>query len=116
MTQELNQEYYLSPEYIAEQQALIAGINANPLSNNLDYILNTETNQYQLSKTAITASTKQKRNKLLQESDWTQLPDVKLTNKEAWAIYRQQVRDIFKQGIIENPVWPTMPPEEYPPV
>jgi hypothetical protein len=113
MTEELNKEYYLSPEYIAEQQALIASLNINPLSNNRDYELNIETNQYQLKKSIIIAKVKEKRIKLLQESDWTQLPDVSLTNKEAWATYRQQVRDILKQGVVENPVWPTMPPEEY---
>ena len=113
MTEELNKEYYLSPEYIAEQQALIASLNINPLSNNRDYELNIETNQYQLKKSIIIAKVKEKRTKLLQESDWTQLPDVSLTNKEAWAVYRQQVRDILKEGVVENPVWPTMPPEEY---
>jgi hypothetical protein len=113
MTEELNQEYYLSPEYIAEQQALIASMNINPLKDNPDYVLNTTTNTYQLKASVIMSRTKEKRTKLLQESDWTQLPDVKLTNKEAWATYRQQVREIYKQGIIENPIWPTMPPEEY---
>lgn len=113
MTEELNKEYYLSPEYVAEQQALIASLNINPLSNNRDYELNIETNEYQLRKSILIAKVKEKRNKLLQQSDWTQLPDVNLTNKEAWATYRQQVRDILKQGVVENPVWPTMPPEEY---
>jgi len=116
MTQETNSEYYLSPEYIAEQEALIASLNANPLANNNDYTFNPNTNQYQLKKTVLFEQIKEKRAKLLLDSDWTQLPDVKLTNKEAWAIYRQQVREIHKQGIIEDPVWPTMPPEEYPPV
>lgn len=35
------------------------------------------------------------RNRLLAESDWTQLPDAKV-DKEAWAIYRQQLRDATK--------------------
>lgn len=36
------------------------------------------------------------RNKLLQESDWTQLPDAVLTEAErtAWQEYRQKLRDI----------------------
>jgi len=35
-----------------------------------------------------------KRNKLLKDSDWTQLPDVPLATKEAWATYRQALRDL----------------------
>ena len=116
MTEETNKEYYLSPEYVAEQQALISNLDINPLFYNRDYGFNPNTNQYELNKVTILAEIKEKRNKLLQQSDWTQLPDVKLTNKQAWADYRQQLRDILKQGIVENPVWPTMPPEEYLPV
>ena len=33
------------------------------------------------------------RNKLLHDTDWTQLPDTKV-DKEAYAIYRQKLRDI----------------------
>jgi hypothetical protein len=32
------------------------------------------------------------RNQLLAESDWTQLPDAQC-DREAWAIYRQALRD-----------------------
>ena len=116
MTEETNTQYYLSPEYIAEQQVLIASMNRDPLADNPDYALNLDTNTYQLKTAVLVDRIKQKRNKLLQDSDWTQLPDVKLTNKEVWAIYRQQLRDILKQPNIENPTWPTMPPEEYPTV
>ena len=46
------------------------------------------------------------RNKLLAESDWTQLSDSPV-NKEAWAIYRQQLRDITIQSEFPmNVVWP----------
>ena len=116
MTEELNREYYLSPEYIAEQEALIASMNRNPLADNPDYTLDAETNQYRLKKSVIMDRILEKRAKLLKDSDWTQLPDVKLTNKEAWATYRQQVREILKGGLMENPLWPTPPPEEYSPV
>lgn len=39
------------------------------------------------------------RNELLINSDWTQLPDAPLTaeQKQQWANYRQQLRDITKQ-------------------
>lgn len=47
------------------------------------------------------------RNRLLAESDWTQLPDVQMTmgqtERAAWSSYRQQLRD--------NPTgpWPDRP-------
>jgi hypothetical protein len=49
------------------------------------------------------------RNILLQNSDWTQLPDVPLNTKEAWANYRQQLRDITNQADPFNIVWPIAP-------
>lgn len=53
---------------------------------------------------------KAKRNKLLQESDFTQLSDVFINNKEEWVIYRQLLRDITHN--YESPidiVWPETP-------
>lgn len=43
------------------------------------------------------------RNKRLADSDWTQLPDVPLTDeqKTAWQTYRQELRDITS-----TPGWP----------
>lgn len=55
------------------------------------------------------AGVKEQRNVLLKESDWTQLPDVPLTTKEAWAAYRQQLRDITGQPDPFNITWPTPP-------
>ena len=44
------------------------------------------------------------------QSDWTQLPDVPLATKEAWAIYRQALRDITSQsGFPLNIEWPVEP-------
>lgn len=47
------------------------------------------------------------RNMLLAESDWTQMPDSPLSeeNKQAWATYRQALRDMD----LANPVWPQKP-------
>ena len=50
-----------------------------------------------------------KRNDLLAASDWTQLPDVPLATKEAWAAYRQALRDITEQPDPFNIVWPVPP-------
>ena len=50
-----------------------------------------------------------KRDKLLQASDWTQLPDVPEKTKQAWAGYRQALRDITTQPDPANIVWPQEP-------
>ena len=55
---------------------------------------------------------KQQRDRLLYESDWTQIPNNPLTTEqqEQWAIYRQQLRDITSQsGYPFNVVWPIKP-------
>lgn len=50
------------------------------------------------------------RARLLVSSDWTQLPDVPLATKEAWATYRQALRDITDQpGYPLTIVWPIPP-------
>jgi hypothetical protein len=50
------------------------------------------------------------RNKLLLESDFTQLPDVNLPNKQEWASYRQLLRDISQTYREPSTVvWPTPP-------
>jgi hypothetical protein len=58
------------------------------------------------------ASVSQKRQKLLYSSDWTQIPNNPLTTvqQEAWATYRQELRDIPQQsGYPFNVVWPVAP-------
>lgn len=52
---------------------------------------------------------RKKREVLLAESDWTQLPDVSIATKEAWAAYRQALRDITDQSDPFNIVWPVRP-------
>ena len=52
------------------------------------------------------------RNLLLTQCDWTQLPDAPLTaeQKQAWAEYRQALRDVPEQaGFPENVAWPLVP-------
>lgn len=56
------------------------------------------------------ALVRDERNQKLQASDWTQLPDVPLDTKAAWATYRQELRDITDQpGYPSSIVWPTPP-------
>ena len=53
-----------------------------------------------------------KRNKLLSDSDWTQTLDSPLSaeQKQAWATYRQELRDITAQaGFPVSVVYPTKP-------
>lgn len=53
---------------------------------------------------------KAKRNMLLAESDWTQLPDVPINTKTQWSTYRQELRDITSQpGYPFDVIWPTKP-------
>jgi hypothetical protein len=50
------------------------------------------------------------RNRRLVNSDWTRLDDVTQINKDAWATYRQQLRDL--PSTITDPtrvMWPTPP-------
>lgn len=50
-----------------------------------------------------------KRNVLLQKSDWTQVADAPVDHA-AWAVYRQSLRDVSSQvGFPYNVVWPTEP-------
>jgi len=50
-----------------------------------------------------------KRNGFLTQSDWTQLEDSK-ENKDAWAIYRQELRDIPQTfSTPESVIWPSKP-------
>lgn len=56
---------------------------------------------------------KQKRNQLLLESDWTQMPDSPITDPEVkalWKEYRQALRDITNQSNYPHHIeWPTKP-------
>jgi hypothetical protein len=51
------------------------------------------------------------RNRLLIESDWTQLPDSPLSSekKTEWSVYRQELRDVTSQLDPNNIIWPTKP-------
>ena len=54
-----------------------------------------------------------RRDRLLSASDWTQLPDVPVTTKDDWSVYRQALRDITDQaGFPFSIVWPTAPTQQ----
>jgi hypothetical protein len=55
------------------------------------------------------AEVRQQRNELLSACDWTQLPDSP-ADHEAWATYRQELRDVTAQaGFPWEVVWPEPP-------
>lgn len=75
-----------------------------------DYDYNTHS--WVVNEDKLIVSISQKRNSLLVSSDWTQIPNGPLTQEQqqAWADYRQQLRDITSQsGYPFNVVWPTQP-------
>jgi hypothetical protein len=60
----------------------------------------------------MSANERARRNSLLSESDWTQVADTPLNQDErdAWAIYRQTLRDITnQQGFPWEITWPVRP-------
>jgi len=59
--------------------------------------------------TAVATQTRDQRDVLLSQSDWTQVLDAPV-DQAAWATYRQALRDVPAQaGFPENIVWPTRP-------
>ena len=49
------------------------------------------------------------RDELLAACDYTQLPDYPGEDKELWAQYRQDLRDVTEQKDLEAVVWPKAP-------
>ena len=48
----------------------------------------------------------------LNETDWTQLPDVGLLNKNDFSVYRENLRQIAISPTLD-PVWPIKPTEQW---
>ena len=59
----------------------------------------------------VATSNRTKRNKLLADTDWTQMNDSPLTNelKTAWSTYRQELR-----GITDLDAWPNLADDDWP--
>ena len=59
--------------------------------------------------TQLEADARSQRNRLLSESDWTQVADAPV-DKAAWAAYRQALRDVPQQaGFPVTITWPEKP-------
>lgn len=57
-------------------------------------------------------SLRERRNQLLSETDWTRMDDNGLDedDREIWAIYRQELRDITEQySSLDDVIWPVSP-------
>lgn len=82
-----------------------------PISPTSHHLFNWETKEWYDPRTVLTQwpIVREQRNELLASSDWTQLPDVPLPTKEAWAAYRQALRDVTDQPDPFEIVWPTAP-------
>lgn len=65
--------------------------------------------QAELESIVYSQSIRAQRNKLLKDSDWTQVADARV-DKAAWATYRQALRDITEQdGFPVNVEFPAEP-------
>jgi hypothetical protein len=76
------------------------------------YVFDYTTKQWVIDQDLAISEILPKRNSLLLQSDWTQIPNNPFTSEQqaAWATYRQELRDIPEQsGYPYNVVWPTPP-------
>lgn len=63
----------------------------------------------QISKSVLWEATRAKRDAILLQSDWTQLPD-SIVDKTAWANYRTELRNIPQNfATPEDVIWPSRP-------
>lgn len=78
------------------------------------YVFDYASKQWAFDNSSAMIAAKEKRSQFLLASDWTQIPNNPLTaeQQQAWAAYRQQLRDVPQQpGFPENIVWPVQPQE-----
>jgi len=99
-------QYDDSKYYISNNEAI-----AIPDAPNKYCIFNYDTKQWYDPRTDETqwVVVRNQRDVLLASCDWTQLPDVEISTKSAWAAYRQSLRDITSQTDPFNIIWPTPP-------
>lgn len=97
-------------EYYIEQGQAVA----IPLKPGEYYVFNYTTKQWQQNPQIAIGQVTARRQKLLQQSDWTELPTVIAQRTEQWSLdwqqYRQALRDITAQpGYPTNIMWPVAP-------
>lgn len=72
-------------------------------------VFNVATKQWVIDSATAWEDVRNRRNALLSACDWTQLPDVPQATREAWAGYRQALRDVTQQADPMAIVWPVVP-------
>ena len=112
-TIEANNHSFLYGEYSSDEFYVDNGEPVSfPEKPNEDYSWDWEAKEWKINLSELSSQAIRKRNKLLQESDWTQLPDAP-ADKSSWAIYRQHLRDISGQPDFPIKIdWGTSPSEE----
>jgi hypothetical protein len=110
------QDFVLKGKAVLGEQWVVNGevVDLPPKPSN-EYIFDYSTGQWVIDTKALETAIILKRDRLLLDSDWTQLPDVPLTpdQKEQWRVYRQELRDITQQpGYPTNVVFPVAPSTE----
>lgn len=74
------------------------------------YVWDWSARGWRLDNERVSSVVRAERDRRLAKTDWTQLPDVPLATKEAWAAYRQALRDVTGQsGFPQNVEWPREP-------
>lgn len=79
-----------------------------------DYVFDIVTSKWLMSPSKrycrLSSEIRFKRDQLLKESDWTQLPDIPISISTGYARYRHGLREITNQpGFPESVEWPTKP-------
>jgi len=65
--------------------------------------------QYQNNVATLAQAVKADRDRMLAQSDWTQMPDAPVSNRQAWQTYRQALRDVpLQAGFPFNVQWPRL--------
>lgn len=108
----LAQIYPNNPEMQTRYNEYIIPDDKDVLDNSQKYVVeNGVCVLKQLTTDELLAKIREKRDSLLKQCDFTQLPDVPLTDakKEEWKIYRQQLREFPKSCDVNNPIFPIQP-------
>jgi len=93
----------LEPNWVLSATAKIGDAYVNGVFESFDPMQDEKTNAKQADEV------RKERNALLASTDWTQVADAPV-DKEAWAAYRQSLRDITAQeGFPWAVEWPTQP-------
>ena len=106
---------YESEIYIDDKHAWIEGYYIPEQYKVIDGVAQSYTRPYEAGTNEVII--RQRRNELLENSDWTQVPDSPLTDakKAEWVTYRQQLRDMMssytdsESNTIQNITFPTPP-------